>query len=151
MGLSAASLSLSLLFIPKINCFIFKSSAKPDDVRSFMASSFNNLFAFPSLSFQRSFKFGVKLNLILSFTFKTAQREAVAPGLSPSHLHTASFASPKSAPRLICTGWALQWANKSPPSCEGRWGCTWGDPLSNKTITTQSTPRISKLHPHTGG
>lgn len=85
-GLSAASLSLSLLFIPKINCFLFKSPAKPDDGSCFMGSSFNNLFLFSSLSLQQSFKFGVRLNLIFNFAFKTAQCEAVAPGLSHSHL-----------------------------------------------------------------
>ena len=105
-----------------------------------MASSFNNLLLFPSLSLQQSFKFGVKPNLIFNFAIKTAGHEAVAPGLSHSRLHTTSFAAPKSAPHLICMGWALQQANESPPSGKGRWGCTWGELLSNKKSTSRSTP-----------
>lgn len=109
MGLSAASLFLSLLFIPKINCFLFQSPAKPDDGSSFMASSFN-IFLFLLLSLQQSFNLGSNPILIFHFAFKTAQHEAVTSGLSHSCLHTANFAAPKSDPHIIYMGWAFQQA-----------------------------------------
>lgn len=105
-----------------------------------MASSFDNVFLFPSLSLQQSSKSGVKPNLIFNFAFKTALHKATASDLSHNHLHTPSFAAPKSALHLIYMGWALQQANESPPSGKGRWCCTWGELLSNKKSTSQSTP-----------
>lgn len=116
MGLSAASLFLSLLFIPKINCFLFQSPAKPDDGSSFRASSFNSIFLFPFLSFQQSFNLGSNPILMFHFAFKTAQHKAATSGLSHSCLHTTSFAAPKSDPHIIYMGWALQQANSHPPS-----------------------------------
>lgn len=79
-----------------------------------MAPCVNNLFLFPSLYLQQSFTFWVKLNLILSFLFRTAQHKAVAPGHSQSFAYH-QLCSPKSAPHLICMGWALHQANESDP------------------------------------
>lgn len=70
MGLSAASLFLSLLFIPKINCFLFQSPAKPDDGSSFRACRFNSILLFPLLSLPQSFNLGLNQILILHFAFK---------------------------------------------------------------------------------
>lgn len=119
MGLSAASLFLLLLFIPKINCFLFQSPAKPDDGSSFRASSFNNIFLFPLLSLQQSSSLGSNPILIFHFAFKTAQHKAVTSCLSHSCLHTASFAAPKSDPHIIYMGWALQQANSRSPTGNG--------------------------------
>lgn len=118
MELSAASVFLSLLFIPKINCFLFQSPAKADDGSSFRASSFNNIL-FPLPSLQQSFSLGSSPILIFSFALKTAQHKAVTSGLSHSCLHTAGFAAPKSDPRIIYMGWALQQAKSCPPSGNG--------------------------------
>lgn len=119
MGLSAASLFLSLLFIPKINCFLFQSPAKPDDGSSFRACSFNSILLFPLLSLQQSFNLGSNPILIFHFAFKILQHKAVTSGLSHSCLHTTSFAAPKSDPRIIYMGWALQQANSHPASGNG--------------------------------
>lgn len=109
MGLSAASLFLFLLFIPKINCFLFQSPAKPDDGSSFRASSFNNIvsFAFPPTKLQ----FGVKPNFdiplciqnctaqssnILPFPQLFAYRQLCCPKIrSPHYLHGLGFATGK--------------------------------------------------------
>lgn len=112
MGLSAASLFFSLLFIPKINCFLFQSPAKPDDGSSFRAPSFNNIFLFPLLSLQQSFNSGSNPILIFHFAFKTAQHNTVTSGLSHSCLHTTALLPQNQIPALFT--WAGLCNRQSP-------------------------------------